>query len=471
MIDERANSLEIKENCNESQTSKKLNRKRFRKSEDNIYNIMNVSTAKKKKKFAKSLSYPKKHRRKALNHTDKEINAKENENPIEIYQTDSSDEDEEEFRLIKLLNKISFNDKIINNDMNELSYLKQKSKRSSKEEHPKDNNRTLTIQSILFSSSLYNIKPYKFIGRKKIDLVLDLDQTLLYTTPIKDISDNRTCNDVYKLSLKVSDEHTIYYQVTFRPKLKEFIAKVSKFCNLYINTQAQKQYAYEVINIMRKDYELSIEDRNIITSTSMNYKPKTISSNITNENFLIVDDTITSWNELYYDNIIPSMTFYSGTNRNCISHYYFNNGSIFEFDESKRCSKDSIAYSAESTISKNKQLMYIYEAIHKSYLLSLIRKIPIKFAFRFIRENVLKDCILYLYIEDDIEFYKEMIFSMGGAVTIESSKASHVVYGKETQMINDSNKYNVNIKWLYHCYFFVSRMDEKDDEYKYIERL
>ena len=96
MIDERTNSLEIKENCNESQTSKKLNRKRFRKSEDNIYNIMNVSTAKKKKKFAKSLSYPKKHRRKALNHTDKEINAKENENPIEIYQTDSSDEDEEE---------------------------------------------------------------------------------------------------------------------------------------------------------------------------------------------------------------------------------------------------------------------------------------------------------------------------------------------------------------------------------------
>ena len=50
MIDERTNSLEIKENCNESQTSKKLNRKRFRKSEDNIYNIMNVSTAKKKKK-------------------------------------------------------------------------------------------------------------------------------------------------------------------------------------------------------------------------------------------------------------------------------------------------------------------------------------------------------------------------------------------------------------------------------------
>ena len=167
------------------------------------------------------------------------------------------------------------------------------------------------------------------------------------------------------------------------------------------------------------------------------------------------------------------MKFYSGTNRNCIYHYYFNNGSIFEFDESKRhCyDKDQIVYSAESTISKKKQLMYIYEAVHKSYLLSLIRKIPIKFAFRFIRENVLKDCILYLYIEDDIEFYKEMIFSMGGAVTIETSKASHVVYGKESIITSETKTFNVNIKWLYHCYYFVSRMDENDDEYKYIERL
>lgn len=472
MIDERTNSLEIKENNDESQTSKKLNRKRFRKSEDNIYNIMNVNKAKKKKKFAKSLSYPKHLRRKGLNHPETEINTKENENAIEVYQKESSDEEEEEFRLIKLLNKISFNDKSIDNDMNELSYIKKKSKRNSNDEHHIDN-RTLTIQNIIFSSSLYNIKPYKFIGRKKIDLVLDLDQTLLYTTPIKNTIDNQTCNDVYQLSLKVSDEHTVKYQVTFRPQLKEFISKISKFCNLYINTQAQKQYAYEVINIMRKDFELYIEDKNIITSTSMNYKPKTLSSDITNENFLIIDDTITSWNEMYYDNIIPSMKFYSGTNRNCIYHYYFNNGSIFEFDESKRhCyDKDQIVYSAESTISKKKQLMYIYEAVHKSYLLSLIRKIPIKFAFRFIRENVLKDCILYLYIEDDIEFYKEMIFSMGGAVTIETSKASHVVYGKESIITSETKTFNVNIKWLYHCYYFVSRMDENDDEYKYIERL
>ncbi len=74
---------------------------------------------------------------------------------------------------------------------------------------------------------------------------------------------------------------------------------------------------------------------------------------------------------------------------------------------------------------------------------------------------------------------KEMIRLLGGIVEISDGPSTHYITSNvklndfiqhKTNNVHFKNKiiFYVNLKWLFHCYFFVKRLDENDPEYKMI---
>ena len=63
-----------------------------------------------------------------------------------------------------------------------------------------------------------------------------------------------------------------------------------------------------------------------------------------------------------------------------------------------------------------------------------------------------------------------MIHSVGGKIV--KDDATHYIVSKYRVSDYDKkknklkNSYAVNLKWLFHCYFFYTKMDENDIDYK-----
>lgn len=460
--------------------SKKLNKKRCRKSEEHSSQSKGRSDTKmfkKKKNFSKSLSYPK---QKILFDSKESENRKNEENNLKLEDYDLEFE-KEGIKLNNMFQNLSLSRKRKKTSNNSESFLTSTNKNvgTNNSKCESANNKSIDFtQILLLSSSLFNDRTYKFVGRKKIDLILDLDQTLIFSKENTKNEKDDPENSVYNISIDLSSNKKKNYQVQFRKGFKEFMEQILQISNIYINTHASKKYANQIITLIKNKYNYDICIDNVTSSNTTNLNLKTINENIKNDNFLIVDDSIISWEDIYFDNIIPSMKFqgffYKNQNNVIIEkiyHYYFYTRKLYEYDEFKRdcIDKKKIPYAAETDVSGKSQLHYIGDLINKSYLLSLIKKIPINFAMKYIKQNVLKNCYIFLCFTDDFCFFKEMVFTLGGAVTFDCQIATHFIYWKEKNISFPKERKQsfseVNLKWLFHCYFYFSKMDEKKEEY------
>lgn len=342
---------------------------------------------------------------------------------------------------------------------------------------------------LLFFRSLNRTKVnYKFIGRQKIDLILDIDQTLLFTRinrsnnpekfPLNEINEDH----IYLAQFKSNSNAKVLinYQIQLRKGLKAFLEALSCYCNLYINTHSQDNYAKEVINIISNKTGISIPTKNIISSKSpQEYKLKSMGKLITNDNFLIIDDSLCAWESKYHHQIIPSMKyqgfcFSKKINQSCIydTHYQFLmcNSSPFEINEieNELFDENNVLFSMETDQSDICQLNYLQIAIKKAYYLSFIFKKPIHLTLYYIRSLVLTTVQVYLFLDCKLELISDIILILGGSVVNDIDQATHIIYNKSKDIIdtiNKEKKYNVNLKWLFHCYFYIEKMNENNIEY------
>jgi TFIIF-interacting CTD phosphatase-like protein len=175
----------------------------------------------------------------------------------------------------------------------------------------------------------------KFIGEnnKKLNIVLDLDNTIIYTIIFdsKDISKIKYY-EIFKnnnlLGKFVIMQKT--YLVYIRPYFTYFLNTIKIYFNLYIYTNSQEIYCKNVINLLRNKY-LYFEIKKII-SRNNNYslikQLSLICDNIDDLHFMtnnlnynefvnktiIIDDNIDIW-KFDKENLINVNSFNESTNK------------------------------------------------------------------------------------------------------------------------------------------------------------
>ncbi len=137
------------------------------------------------------------------------------------------------------------------------------------------------------SYSLNNLEQLENISKYKINLVLDLDNTIIYTY----IFNCETQQDLIKKFMNKNDKRLLisfdyngyYYFVFERSYLDYFIMFISVYFDIYIYTNGQKNYHDIVVNKLKEKYPMF----QIINSV---YKTSYDDSNLKNlENLEFVD--------------------------------------------------------------------------------------------------------------------------------------------------------------------------------------
>ena len=343
-----------------------------------------------------------------------------------------------------------------------------------------------------------NINP-----KEKIKLILDIDETLVYSKIIEEININKKINNFSELNgipqikkiaqdeyyiniISDIDENTkkiFVLKVNIRKGLASFFKKLTNFCEFYINTMASKPYVLEILKILEKDYDFFIEKEKIMYTNPQG--KKILEENLKREeNFLILDDNICAWEMQYIPSIIPVKKFNEIFKKEINSidvfyQYYLFSNKIYCFNETKSCFMNSInkiPFCMEVTNNeKNKlsQFNYIAEIIIKSFILKKIMNFPIRHCLHFIQNTILKNCKIF-YQGYEQNFIYEMILLLGGTVINDINyikEATHIIHNKnllkndESKISIKSDIYNIDIKWIFDCFFKFKKCDEKEDEY------
>lgn len=326
-------------------------------------------------------------------------------------------------------------------------------------------------------------------NKSKINIILDIDQTLVYSQSVKSIEEINFINnlnidktDIHFIMFKMENMQYLYY-VQVRPGLKEFISKLSPYCNFYINSMANPYYVRTVLLLLNQKYNLILNNdgSNNVFITPAN-EPKTLPYELTKGgNFLILDDNIYAWDKSYLNNIIPVQKFCgffnyeNGNNKNeAVYQYYFFNNKIYcinDFEEGLYDNNNKLPFCCEASWSEINQLNNITDIIIKIYLLSDMFKFQISFSFYNIINNILKDCFIF-YEGEKENFFMELVILLGGNYIKNINKATHIlinnnIYKCKKFDVNNKNTTNcINIKWLFDSFFSFSKCDEKNYKLK-----
>ena len=317
--------------------------------------------------------------------------------------------------------------------------------------------------------------------RNKVNIILDIDQTLIYSQRVNEgenkISNlNETSIDNHYIEFYLENKKYLFH-IQVRKGLKQFLSKLSPYCNFYVNTMANPIYIRAVLTLLNQKYNLNLINNglNNVFITTQNEK-KTLPPEITKDgNFLILDDNICAWDKSYLSNIIPVRKFYGLFNEknfykftnDAIYQYYLFTNKIYCFNELQRQFYDynnKLPFCSEASWSELNQLDYISDLIIKCYLISKLLNIQIFFAFYNILHNILSGCKIY-YDGEDKSFFQELILLLGGNYVFDINEASHILI-KDNNIKNEillkNNNYNfINIKWLFDTFFCFIKFDEE----------
>ncbi|KRX08928.1 HAD-like domain [Pseudocohnilembus persalinus] len=121
----------------------------------------------------------------------------------------------------------------------------------SQEQQQQNKQQTMTDENP-FKRNLLNInygrlkelnETYESYTNKAFNLVLDLDNTLIHSSPSK-INNSIPCQISFKSGCKMT------YHIKKRQHLQEFLQELSKYYNIIIYTAQEQEYADPIINII-----------------------------------------------------------------------------------------------------------------------------------------------------------------------------------------------------------------------------
>ena len=212
-----------------------------------------------------------------------------------------------------------------------------------------------------------------WIASNKINVVLDIDQTLLFST----ICDINEIAEVKKNNPAIGETIHIYnYPLTqpkviaiyIRPFAEQMLKTLSAFCNLYIYTKAIEPYAKHIANCLDPD---SIYFKKILHKEYTNHNGYKALSKLFNEiecnKALIIDDSPDAWVHENRSHIIESINYVPFPNQSMKPIQYLWNSS--EKNDQKYADLFTLStYINEAFCKDSSQLNVLTEFIKSIYL-------------------------------------------------------------------------------------------------------
>ena len=231
----------------------------------------------------------------------------------------------------------------------------------------------------------------KLFPYKKINIVLDIDQTLIYSKDLPRFNDSTKhliTDDSHQIQVNVSNRN---YDLVFnlREYLKEFLFRLKKISKFYICTLSHENYARKIIQILKNHTNIEIPEENVVavgaaTNNAAFTKSLSLFKNLSNpKNTIIVDDSAIVWKNDDLQNLILSKKFYA-----------FND---LEFYVNNMLTLKGLGENALK--------------LHKEYMLDTLAKILKSFEIcnrKVIINNVVKFADLYKSKELHDEYYREL---------------------------------------------------------------
>ncbi|KAJ0048828.1 hypothetical protein Pint_15275 [Pistacia integerrima] len=293
-------------------------------------------------------------------------------------------------------------------------------------------------------------------SQRKLQLVLDLDHTLLHSKDIHkltraeeylkrraDSSENMSDGDLFNL-----DNDFI---VKLRPCIRTFLKEVSSMFELYIYTMGSRCYAEEVAMLLDPKCQYFIKSRIISRDDSKQTQKKSLDFVLGQERgIVILDDTESVWNE-HKDNLIV-MGKYN----------YFRDGEIIKRSFSEKKTDESETNGVLANV------LGVLRQVHGFFFedptnlggqdaRTLLRKI---------RGRILMGCTLFFKdVEDELIILRSRAEEMGATCkTILDSSVSHLVSSKNTiegyKWAEVETRYLVHPRWIYAAYYLWYKQPE-----------
>ncbi len=183
----------------------------------------------------------------------------------------------------------------------------------------------MNILEMKRSKSLNNLEGLGDVGKYKLNLVLDLDNTIIYTYIFnietqKDLIKNYLDKNEKRLLISFEKDN-YYYFVYERMYLNYFTMYISNYFNIYTYTNGQKFYHDMVINALKEKYRMfqiinsmyktSHDDSNLKNLEKLDIISVYGKNNLPYElNTLIIDDREDIW-PFDRENLIKISPFYN----------------------------------------------------------------------------------------------------------------------------------------------------------------
>lgn len=235
------------------------------------------------------------------------------------------------------------------------------------------NKLALFIQKIisLFSSMIKFFGFLNILETKKLNLVLDLDETLVKCViPYSTEHYNNLKSEMYYLCDFKYDQHP--YCIFYRPYLFECLSKWSKKYNIYIYTHSTRRYSDRVLEKF-KLYVPSIKINKVWCreSSDENIDFKNLNNlGISHYNTIIVDDNIQIWND-FQGNVINVKQYLGPAD---LSNSYKNDDELLKIDKYLE-----IIYNKLLSSSSSKDMLTSYFSKPKSDLIDTITECNINY--------------------------------------------------------------------------------------------
>ena len=323
----------------------------------------------------------------------------------------------------------------------------------------------------------------------KINLILDLDNTLIYSVPYLNLPKTIFIPDkTFRKAFKIEDLETIRFSNTevfiyrFRKGLDLFFEKTKNFCNYYIYTAAIELYAEQVVEKLK--IKFNIEIKGIMANKSNEKKDinKSLNKiNLNSNDSIIIDDCPYFWCK-DLSNLLISKRFYDYKIMNLLKNNYDDlktytlikeniNGKlnlILGGKQFKNKNEQNIfPYNVESyDFSEKIQLNYLSNFIKKIHFLYFNYHINVPMAIKILKNDIFYD--KYFVISKDFINYNElveMIIYCGGTVINSHSLNNLIFVEKENKKIE--GKIVVSEEYIYDCYYMLNHFDENDEYYHF----
>ena len=307
--------------------------------------------------------------------------------------------------------------------------------------------------------------------KRKINIILDIDQTLIFSKDEMHI-DPKMKNELIKDSNPIivpnETQKDNPYRLLFdyRPKLKEFLEGLSKFCNFYVCTLAKENYAKMIIYRIKNEFGIEIPDENIVAT--INVKGFELFNGIEVNNTIIFDDTANVWiKELRH--LIISKKFVSFLDKDCKFDFIVDDYKLINYNAT-----NDFIFTNETKNNDKFQLDYVLNFIEMAYKFSIIFQEDIVNSIGYMRKTIfdkVKLNIQYYNQNQNYSLINGIVKFLGGTMETDINKTTHFLLSEQNILKKEKfnlNKeiYFVNEQWLFDSYLLLKKMDEKEPQYR-----